>query len=69
MGALKLQFIKDEKGKKVAVLLPIDDYNSMLEQFEELEEIKAYDVAEASDDEVIPFEQAIKEIESKRYDL
>ncbi len=69
MGALKLQFIKDEGGKKIAVLLPIDDYNRMLEQLEELDEIKAYDDAKVSDDEVVPFDQAIKEIESKRNDL
>ena len=69
MGILKLQFIEDSKGHKLAVILPIEKYNDMLEQLEELEDIKAYDAAKASDDEVIPFDQAVKEIEKKRNDL
>ncbi|MBA7577642.1 hypothetical protein ES708_19495 [subsurface metagenome] len=34
-----------------------------------MDDIKAYDAAKALDDEVIPFDQAIKEIEAKRNDL
>jgi hypothetical protein len=33
---------------------------------EELESIRAYDAAKASGDEVIPFEQAVTEIERER---
>lgn len=36
------------------------------EQSEEMDAIKAYDAAKAENDDVIPFEQAIKEIEVKR---
>ena len=36
-----------------------------LEELEELESIYAYDEAKASNDEAIPFEQAISEIEQK----
>lgn len=56
MGAIRQQFIEDNQGHRVAVLLPIDEYNKMLEQLEEAEDIKAYDAAKASDDEIIPFE-------------
>lgn len=69
MGAVRQQFIEDNQGHKIAVLLPIDDYNNMLKQLEEMDDIKAYDAAKASDDEIIPFDQAIKEIEAKRNDL
>jgi len=69
MGAIRQQFIEDSQGHKIAVLLPIDDYNRMLEQLEEKDAVKAYDDAKASGDEVIPFDQAIKEIEEKRNDL
>lgn len=37
-----------------------------IEEIEELESINAYDEAKASNDEVIPFDQAIMEIESQR---
>ena len=69
MGSLRQQFIEDKQGHRVAVLLPIDEYNKILERLEEVEDIKAYDAAKTSDDEIIPFDQAIKEIESKRNDL
>ena len=38
----------------------------ILEDLEELECIHAYDAAKASEDESIPFEQAIEEIEKGR---
>lgn len=69
MGALRQQFIEDKQGQRIAVLMPIDQYNKMMEQLEEIDDIKAYDAAKANDDEVIPFDQAVNEIEAKRNDL
>jgi hypothetical protein len=37
-----------------------------IEEIEELESINAYDEAIASEDEIIPFDQAVMEIESQR---
>lgn len=50
----------------MAVILDIKDYEKMLEDAEELESIRAYDAARASKYEVLPFEQAIDEIEKSR---
>lgn len=61
-----INFIIDEKGSKKAVVLPMEVYQEILEKLEELEEIKAYDEAKASEDEAISFEVAIKEIENSR---
>ncbi len=72
MGALRQQFIEDNQGKTIAVLMPIDQYNKMQEQLEDLKDIRAYDAAKAEDDEVISFDQAcqaVNEIEKKRNDL
>jgi len=69
MGAVRQQFIEDSQGKRIAVLMPIDQYNKMLEQLEEIDDIRAYDAAKAEKDDVIPFDQAIKEIEEGRNDL
>jgi hypothetical protein len=57
------KYIVDEKGETIAVILDISEYRKILEELEELESIKAYDIAKQSGDEVIPFEQAIMEIE------
>jgi hypothetical protein len=60
------RFLVDEAGNRVGVLLDIAEYQSMLEQLEELESIRAYDLARASGEKAIPFEQAVREIESNR---
>jgi len=69
MGAVRQQFIEDNQGKRIAVLMPIDQYNKMLEQLEDIDDIRAYDTAKAEEDEVIPFDQAVREIEKGRNDL
>jgi hypothetical protein len=66
VAAKRERYIVDEKGKRVGVLLDLDDYRRLLEEAEELEAIRAYDAAKASQDEPIPFEQAVSEIERTR---
>jgi hypothetical protein len=62
----KPQFIVDEKGNRTAVILDIQSYEQLLEAAEELEDMRAFDEAEAEGGEYIPLEQAIKEIEDAR---
>ena len=66
MNPIKARYIVDEKGNRVGVLLDWDDYRRLLEALEELESIKAYDAAKATDEEIIPFDEAIEEIERSR---
>lgn len=63
---LKERYVVDETGNRVAVLIDIEQYQKVLEALEELESINAYDQAKASDDEIISFDQAVKEIENQR---
>lgn len=63
----------DENGERVSVILPIEEYERLIEELEELEDVlatQAYDEAKAElergEDEVIPWEQAKKEIEEER---
>ena len=48
------------------MLLDIEEYRRLLEELEELESIRAYDAAKSSDDEEIPFDEAIQEIEKEK---
>lgn len=59
------RYLVDERGARVAVQIDIETYQKLLDALEELECIRAYDKAKASSDGVIPFEQAVKEIESR----
>ena len=63
MSTNREQFVVDESGNRTAVLLGIERYSELLEAQEELESIRAYDEAKASNDEAIPFAEAIKDIE------
>lgn len=45
------QYITDDKGKKLSVVLPIAEFKSIMEELEELEDIRLYDDAKASDSE------------------
>ncbi len=60
------QFLVNEKGEKVAVVIGIKEYEKILEELEELEGIRAFDEAEASGETPIPFDQAIAEIKRSR---
>ena len=58
----------DEKGNKTAVLLPIKKYNKMIEQLEDLPDIKLYDEAKRDDDGTrISLEDYMKSRESKKH--
>ena len=62
----KNQFITDAGGKKVAVILPVKDYEKMLDELDEYACIKAYDKAKARKQEFIPAAEMFKTIEQKR---
>jgi hypothetical protein len=66
---MKTQFITDDKGRKVSVIMPLRDYNKIMEELEELADLRSYDEAKASNEESVPFDLAIEEIENKRYGL
>ena len=66
MGAVHERFVTDKDGKRIAVLLDMDEYAKLLQELEELESLKAYDAAKSTQAEAIPLEQALAEIEKTR---
>jgi tetrahydromethanopterin S-methyltransferase subunit G len=53
------QYIVDAQDQRLSVVVDFDYYQKLLARLEELEEIYAFDLAEESQDEAIPFSQAI----------
>lgn len=43
------QYIKDAKGNKSLVVLPVKEFESIMEELEELEDIRLYDEAKEED--------------------
>lgn len=66
MAALNPQFITDEKGKKISVVISVKEYEVIMEQLEELEDIKLYDAAKSVNEPSIPIDKAFEMIEAKR---
>lgn len=66
MGALSKQFLIDDTGKKVSIVLDIREYQYMLEQLEELEDIQLYDEGKKHQKAAIPMDEAFKAIEAQR---
>lgn len=66
MNTFKEQDIVNDKGDRISIILDIGDDRHLLEELEELECIRAYEQAKFSNDEIIPFEQAVNEIEQTR---
>lgn len=62
----KTQFITDNNGKKISVVIPIKKYQLILEDLEELDDIKRYDRAKATADKGLPIEEAFAKIEKQR---
>lgn len=62
----KQSFVTDERGQRIGVILDITEFERLLEALEELESIRAYDAAKASDEEAIPLDQAVAELERER---
>lgn len=60
------RFLVNEEGQRLGVVLDMAEYREILEDLEELASIRAYDAAKESGDEVIPFEQALREIQRPR---
>ena len=57
---------KDANGKTKSVTLSVEDWDQVLDELEELEDIRAFDEALADDSPSIPFEEAIAEIEKNK---
>ncbi|MDF3819601.1 hypothetical protein P3G55_06805 [Leptospira sp. 96542] len=58
----KHNYLVDEEGNRVAVVLDIATYKKFLEESEELASISGYDEGVLEIDQAIPFELALKEI-------
>ena len=55
------QFITNDKGERIAVIVGIEDYEEMIETIEDLLDIRAIDEAKASVKFPSLFEQAMSE--------
>ena len=57
------EYVVDEKQNRKAVLLPAAEWDLIVGELEDLDDIRAYDVAQPNAGDRLPFEQAVLEIQ------
>ena len=56
------QFVVDADGHKRSVVLPIEEWEKVVSELEELEDIRAYDEAKQSASSSVPFDQVVQKV-------
>ncbi|NBC30625.1 MAG: hypothetical protein GVY29_11635 [Spirochaetes bacterium] len=56
------EYVVDEQNNRKAVLLPAEEWEKIVSELEELDDIRAYDATQQDSADRIPFEQAVREI-------
>ena len=69
MLTLHPQFITDSEGKKLSAILPINEFSTLIEELEELEDIRLYDAGKNDKEPAIPKTKAMEMIEAERKKL
>jgi len=60
------KFLTDEHGKKISVVLDIEEYEKMLEELEDSDATRAYEEAKAFGEIPVPFRKAAERAKSPR---
>lgn len=67
------RYLTDENGKRIGVILDMEEYERLRELEDEMEDVRRYDEAmaarERGESDAIPWEQAKREIEEEREGL
>ena len=64
---MRAQFITDNKGKKISVVLPLSDYKKMQEELEELDDIRLYDEVKARNEDRISFNEYMVQRKKRKH--
>lgn len=56
------EYVVDEQQNRKAVLLPVSEWEQIVSELEELDDIRIYDAAKQHSCDRVPFEQAVREL-------
>ncbi len=59
---MSTQYLTNAKGEPTSVLISMKDFKKLIEAYEDLEDLKAYDAAKTEPNEFISWEDAKKEL-------
>lgn len=69
MIAIHPQYITDNTGKKISAILPMKEFKTLIEELEELEDIRLYDESQNDKELAITKSKTMAMIEAERKKL
>ncbi len=66
MTTINPQYIIDKKGNRISVVISVAEYETIMDELEELEDIRLFDDAKSVNESSIPIDKAFEMIEEKR---
>lgn len=60
------KFITDDNGNKISVIIPLDEFELLMNKLDEIEDLILYDSSKTSITESIPAQQLYKDMEERR---
>jgi hypothetical protein len=60
------EYLTDNEGNKVSVVLPINEFKKLMDEIEELENIRLYDESKVANEPSVPLDEAFNMIEANR---
>jgi hypothetical protein len=69
MIAIHPQYITDNTGKKISAILSMDEFKTILEELEDLEDIRLYDESKNDNEPAVSKSEAMQMIEAERKKL
>lgn len=66
MVTIHPQFITDKAGKKISAILPMKEFKAVLEELENMDDLRRYEEAKKANEPAYPIDVAFKMIEAKR---
>lgn len=61
MNIIHPQYITDEDGKKLSVVIPFDEFEQMLEELDELDDIRLFDEVKKDQEPSMSFDDYVKQ--------
>ena len=62
---VKPQYITDENGEKISIILPVSEYERIIQELEDIDDVRIYDKVKNAKEPSMPFEDYLKQRKSK----
>ncbi len=66
MTTINPQYIIDKKGNRISVVISVAEFETIMDELEELEDIRLFDDAKSVNESSIPIDKVFVMIEEKR---